>query len=77
MANPGYGTCRTTAARAVVEVYGEDSRLVQPAAAAALGWPAPRPSYSVLASARGYVMRSTADALSAFAENAMREVDAA
>ena len=64
-------------ARAAVEACGEDSRLIEPAAAATLGWPAQRPSYSALASARGYVMRSTTDALSAFAENAMREVNAA
>jgi len=64
-------------ARAAVAACGEDARLVEPIAAAALGWPAPRPAYSALASARGEVMRATPDALDAFAQHAMREASAA
>jgi dTDP-4-dehydrorhamnose reductase len=41
--------------------------LIEPAKASELGWPAPRPAYSALASVRGQVMRSTADAVAAFA----------
>ena len=54
-------------ARSAAAACGEQSDLIEPATAAALGWPAPRPSYSALSSVRGRVMRSTADALTAFA----------
>ncbi|MBY0497975.1 MAG: dTDP-4-dehydrorhamnose reductase [Cyanobacteria bacterium] len=54
-------------ARSAAAACGEPGDLIEPASAAALGWPAPRPSYSALSSVRGRVMRSTADALSAFA----------
>jgi dTDP-4-dehydrorhamnose reductase len=57
-------------ARSAAEACGESGDLIEPASAAALGWPATRPSYSALASVRGRVMRSTADALSAFAATA-------
>jgi dTDP-4-dehydrorhamnose reductase len=39
-----------------------------------LGWSAPRPAYSVLSSVRGRQMRSTHDAVSAFAAAVSREV---
>ena len=56
-------------ARSAAAACGEPGDLIEPATAAALGWPAPRPSYSALASVRGHVMRSTADALAAFASS--------
>ena len=64
-------------ARSAAQACGEDASLIEPAPAAALQWPAQRPRYSVLMSTRGRVMRSTADALQAFAqhsEHAMRAV---
>ena len=54
-------------ARAAATACGESSELIEPASAAELGWPAARPPYSALTSERGLVMRSTADALAAFA----------
>ena len=54
-------------ARSAAAACGEPDDLIEPATAAALGWPAPRPPYSALSSVRGRVMRSTADALTAFA----------
>jgi dTDP-4-dehydrorhamnose reductase len=54
-------------ARAAAHACGERAHLIDPVSAADLGWPAPRPAYSALASVRGQVMRSTADALQAFA----------
>ena len=55
-------------ARASAEACGNDVDLIEPASAAALGWPAPRPNYSALSSERGMVMRPTTDALNAFAQ---------
>jgi len=55
-------------ARAAAGACREDPSLIEPAPAAALGWPAPRPSYSALSSVRGAVMRSTQEALQAFAQ---------
>jgi dTDP-4-dehydrorhamnose reductase len=40
---------------------------IQPVPAANRGWPAPRPAYSALSSVRGRVMRSTQEAIAAFA----------
>jgi dTDP-4-dehydrorhamnose reductase len=54
-------------ARAAAVACGEPSHLVEPVSAAELGWPAARPAYSALASVRGHVMRSTSEALAAFA----------
>jgi dTDP-4-dehydrorhamnose reductase len=54
-------------ARSAAAACGEPPDLIQPVTAAELGWPAPRPPYSALASIRGRVMRSTADAMNAFA----------
>jgi dTDP-4-dehydrorhamnose reductase len=48
---------------------GERVDLIEPVAAADLGWPAARPSYSALGSKRGRVMRPRAEALAAFAEH--------
>jgi dTDP-4-dehydrorhamnose reductase len=56
-------------ARSAAVACGERCDLIEPASAAALGWPAPRPPYSALSSVRGHVMRSTAEALTAFAES--------
>ena len=64
-------------ARAAAEACGDDASLIEPAAAAALGWPAARPNYSALASTRGQVMRPTADALNAFAQHTQRQTRAA
>ncbi|HEX6162162.1 MAG TPA: dTDP-4-dehydrorhamnose reductase [Vicinamibacterales bacterium] len=55
-------------ARSAARACGERGDLIEPVTAASLGWPAPRPAYSALASVRGRVMRSTDDALTAFAE---------
>ena len=54
-------------ARAAARACGAPSDLIEPASAADLGWPAPRPAYSALGSVRGRMMRSTEEALSAFA----------
>jgi dTDP-4-dehydrorhamnose reductase len=54
-------------ARAAAQACGEGAHLIDPVAASALGWPAPRPAYSALTSVRGRVMRSTDAALDAFA----------
>jgi len=57
-------------ARAAADACGGDASLIEPAPAAALGWPAPRPTYSALSSARGSLMRSTHEALQEFAQAA-------
>jgi len=54
-------------ARAAARACGERAHLIDPVAASDLGWQAPRPAYSALASVRGRVMRSTDAALEAFA----------
>ena len=54
-------------ARQAAEVCGERGDLIEPAAAAHLGWVATRPPYSALASERGSLMRSCDEALAAFA----------
>ncbi len=54
-------------AQAVARACGARADLITPAAAAELGWPAPRPAYSALGSVRGRMMRSTEEALTAFA----------
>jgi dTDP-4-dehydrorhamnose reductase len=64
-------------ARSAAEACGDDASLIEAAPAATLAWSAPRPNYSVLASTRGRVMRSTADALNAFAQHTHREMPAA
>jgi dTDP-4-dehydrorhamnose reductase len=64
-------------ARSAAEACGDDPSLIEPASAAELCWPAPRPSYSALASSRGRVMRSTAAALTAFARQARQAISAA
>src|SRR5918993_1063591 len=66
LANGGPTTWFALARRAA-EVCGERSDLIEPAAAADLGWIAARPAYSALASERGTVMRSHHEALAAFA----------
>jgi dTDP-4-dehydrorhamnose reductase len=57
-------------ARQAAEACGERTDLIERVAARDLGWPALRPSFSALASARGSVMRPMPDALAAFAEHA-------
>jgi dTDP-4-dehydrorhamnose reductase len=66
LANGGATTWFEFAQRAA-EVCGERRELIEPAAAADLGWTAARPAYSALASERGTVMRSHDEALAAFA----------
>jgi dTDP-4-dehydrorhamnose reductase len=64
-------------ARCAAETCGDDVSLIEPAPAEALRWAAPRPNYSALASTRGLVMRSTTDALIAFARQADQAMRAA
>jgi dTDP-4-dehydrorhamnose reductase len=54
-------------ARSAARACGAPVELIEPAAAADLPWPATRPPYSVLGSARGRIMRSTDAAVAAFA----------
>lgn len=56
-------------ARQAADACGERADLIERASAIDLGWPAPRPPYSALASIRGSVMRSREDALAAFASH--------
>ena len=54
-------------ARSAALACGASLELIEPSTASALGWPATRPRYSALSSVRGQVMRSTEEALDAFA----------
>jgi dTDP-4-dehydrorhamnose reductase len=54
-------------AQAAARACGAPADLIAPAPASDLGWPAPRPAYSALGSVRGRMMRSTEEALTAFA----------
>lgn len=56
---------------------GERAELIAPVSAAALAWPARRPRYSALSSVRGKVMRSTTEALAAFAATRPQSASAA
>lgn len=55
---------------------GAPLELIEPATASALGWSAPRPRYSALTSVRAHVMRTTADALIAFASAEQHHIEA-
>ena len=66
LANRGTATWYDFACEAA-DACGERSDLIERVAAADLGWPAARPSYSALASVRGDVMRPRPEALAAFA----------
>jgi dTDP-4-dehydrorhamnose reductase len=68
LANGGATTWFALARRAA-EACGERGDLIEPAAAADLGWLAMRPAYSALASERGTLMRSCDEAVAAFAEH--------
>ncbi len=57
-------------AQAAATACGERTDLIEPASASELGWPAARPAYSALSSVRGRTMRSTPEALAAFANAA-------
>ena len=57
-------------AQSAAVACGDAVDLIEPASLSDLGWPAPRPAYSALASVRGNVMRSTAEAVAAFAASA-------
>jgi dTDP-4-dehydrorhamnose reductase len=57
-------------AQSAARACGERTDLIEPALASDLGWPATRPAYSALASVRGRVMRTTPEALAAFAATA-------
>jgi dTDP-4-dehydrorhamnose reductase len=64
-------------AKQAAEACGARSDLIECVAATDLGWRAPRPSFSALASVRGSVMRPMSDALAAFAEDReWRELEA-
>jgi dTDP-4-dehydrorhamnose reductase len=54
-------------ARRVAEAIGLDGELVQGVPAGSLGWTAPRPKYSALASERGWIMPTLDDALVRYA----------
>ena len=54
-------------ARCAAAACGARVDLIDRAYSIDLGWPAPRPAYSALGSTRGKAMRSTPDALAAFA----------
>ena len=68
LANGGTTTWFEFAMQAA-EACGERTDLIERVRATELGWPAPRPSFSALASVRGSVMRPMPDALAAFAEH--------
>lgn len=55
-------------AQQAAETCGARTDLIERVSATELGWPAPRPSFSALASMRGSVMRPMTDALAAFAQ---------
>ncbi len=55
-------------ARAAARACGEPPELIEPVGAHDLGWSARRPAYSALSSSRGRIMRSTAEALTAYAQ---------
>lgn len=57
-------------AQCAARACGERTDLIEPTLASDLGWPAARPAYSALGSVRGRVMRTTPDALAAFALSA-------
>ncbi|HEX7282375.1 MAG TPA: sugar nucleotide-binding protein, partial [Vicinamibacterales bacterium] len=67
LANGGTATWFDFACEAA-EACGERIDLIDRVSASDLGWPATRPSYSALASARGDVMRPREEALAAFAQ---------
>jgi dTDP-4-dehydrorhamnose reductase len=60
-------------ARLAAEAARLDAGLVRPTPAKNLGWSAPRPADSVLASARGDLLRPTADALSQYLRDVAAE----
>lgn len=57
-------------AQSAARAFGAGTNLIAPATASELAWSAARPAYSALASVRGKVMRSTPEALAAFAATA-------
>jgi len=67
LANGGTTTWYDFACEAA-EACGERRDLITRVSACDLGWPAPRPPYSALASVRGDLMRAREAALAAFAE---------
>ena len=68
LANGGTATWYDFACEAAT-ACGERIDLIERVSAADLGWPAPRPPYSALASMRGGLMRPREEALAAFAEH--------
>ena len=67
LANGGAATWFEFACEAA-EACGERIDLIDRVSASDVGWPAARPSYSALTSARGHVMRPRDEALAAFAQ---------
>jgi dTDP-4-dehydrorhamnose reductase len=65
LANEGAVTWADLAMQAT-RMAGLDTALIDPRSVAALNWPAPRPSYSVLGSERGKVMPALDDALARY-----------